>query len=457
MQILTNLPTFYCVVLRCLTATSAAIVLFFLSGLSPFGQPPLASRKPNIVLILADDMGYGDIGSNGVKDIRTPHLDRLAREGVRLTACYSNGPVCTPTRAALMTGRWQQRVGLEWAITPADQEAGLPVSETSLARMLKDAGYRTAQFGKWHLGAKPEFNPIGHGFDEFFGILGGNVDMNSHRNRLGTPDLYEKTAPVEQAGYLTDLITDRAIRYIEQNGPQSPFFLYVPYNAVHWPFQPPGNPADVRTQETWLSGTRNDYARMLERMDEGIGRIIQALDRGRLAKDTLVIFTNDNGGERLSRNAPFFHHKETVWEGGIRVPCLLRWPGQLPAGKTSEQVAITMDLTATILAATGTQPPVGRTPDGINLLPILTGRQPITPRTLFWRIDRQNRKQKAVRQGDWKYLWDGGIEMLFDLKRDPGEHNNLSYQQQQVVKEARARLEQWEKEMDRAAPGFRLK
>ncbi|MGH6631173.1 MAG: sulfatase-like hydrolase/transferase, partial [Burkholderiales bacterium] len=350
-------------------------------------------------------------------DIRTPHLDRLARQGVRLTNCYANGPVCTPTRAAFVTGRYQQRVGLEWALTVATKEPGLPVAETSIARMLKNDGYRTALFGKWHLGYQPEFGPNAHGFDEFFGILGGNVDQYSHKVINGEPDLYEQTQPIEKPGYLTELITDRAVAFVNSatGHARDPFFLYVAYNAVHWPFQPPNRPDAVRVRETWHDGTRQDYAQMLESVDAGIGRILQALDQQGLARETLVIFTNDNGGERLSRNEPLFNSKGTLWEGGIRVPCLLRWPGHLPAGKVSGQTAITMDLTATILAATNTKPE--RQLDGINLLPLLQGKQAPRERTFFWRIERTERRQKAVRQGKWKYVWDGdnSHELLFDL------------------------------------------
>jgi arylsulfatase A len=414
-----------------------------------------AQRRPNVVLMMADDMGYADIGSYGARDIRTPHLDRLAREGVRLTDFYSNGPVCTPTRAALMTGRYQQRVGLEWATVPTlHPDAGLPVSEPTVARMLKNNGYRTALFGKWHLGYKAEFNPVRHGFEEFFGLLGGNVDMNSHRNRFGSLDCYEGEKEVAKTGYLTDLITDRSVEFINQNA-RTPFFLYVPYNAVHWPFQPPGNAQDVRTPETWYDGTRADYARMLEAMDAGVGRILAALDKQGLARDTLVVFTNDNGGERLSDNAPLFHHKGTLWEGGIRVPCIVRWPARLPAGHTSKQAAISMDLTATILAATGTQPE--RQMEGVDLLPLLQrGAQP-TERTLFWRIDRADRKQKAVRHGHWKYVLDGTIDQLFDLARDPGERRDLSHERRDLVAELRAKIAAWEKDVDQTPPQFKVK
>lgn len=419
-------------------------------------QPSPTVRQPNVIFILSDDMGYADIGSYGAKDISTPNLDRLAREGVRLTNCYSNGPVCTPTRAGFVTGRYQQRVGLEWALVPADKDAGLPTSETSIARMLKGNGYQTALFGKWHLGFKPEFNPTAHGFDEFYGILGGNVDMYSHRNSAGTPDLYEKTQSVTREGYLTNQITERAITYINKHK-SDPFFMYVPYNAVHWPFQVPGTPNDVRNRETWFDGTRRDYKLMLEGMDQGVGQILTALDRENLTRDTLIIFTNDNGGERLSINAPLAHRKGTLWEGGIRVPCLARWTGHLPAGTVSDQPAITMDWTATILAATNTTPPAGRQLDGINLLPMLQGRATQVERTLFWRITRDERKQKAVRRGKWKLLRDGNIELLFDLEKDAGERHDVGYENQNVLKELRGLLAGWDAEMNRSNPPFSVK
>ena len=230
-------------------------LLLFISGASVANAQQAAGAtrgtKPNVVFILIDDMGYADIGSYGVKDIRTPHLDRLAREGVRLTNAYSNGPNCTPTRAALMTGRYQQRVGLEWAILVNQKEPGLPASETSIARMLKGNGYSTAMFGKWHLGYKPEFGPVAHGFDEFFGFLSGNIDYYAHRERNGEPDLYEGTRAVEKSGYMTDLITERSVGFIEKQQARQPFFLYVAYNAVHAPFQTPDNPTDIRTNAIW--------------------------------------------------------------------------------------------------------------------------------------------------------------------------------------------------------------
>jgi arylsulfatase A-like enzyme len=425
-------------------------------GLLTLFHPAAAARQPNVVVTLVDDMGFGDIGSYGVPDIRTPHLDRVAREGVRFTNLYANGPVCTPTRAAFITGRYQQRVGLEWAIQANQKEPGLPATEPSLARMLRDNGYATGMFGKWHLGFRPEFGPNAHGFDEFFGILGGNVDMYSHRNINGELDLYEQTTAVERAGYLTDQLTDRSIRFIERHT-SHPFFLYVAYNAVHLPFQPPGRPDDRRTRQTWQQGTRRDYAQMLESVDTNVGRILMALDQHKLTRETLLIFTNDNGGERLSRNAPFFHHKGTLWEGGIRVPGLVRWPGRIAAGSRSHEPAMTMDLTATILAATGTDSPADRPLDGRDLLPVLTGTARMPTRTFCWRIDRVDRKQKAARQGRWKYVLDGNIDLLFDIDKDPGERQDLSYQHPQVVGELKGALEAWEREVDRVPLPFRVK
>ena len=408
------------------------------------------SSRPNVVFILTDDMGYGDLGSYGATDISTPNLDRLAREGVRLTNSYSAGPVCTPTRVAFLTGRYQQRVGLEWASVGIG-DAGLAVSEISVARMLKNSGYVTGLFGKWHVGGTAEFGPNAHGFDEFFGFLGPNVDFYTHREvvpKPGVPDLFENTEPVEREGYLTHLITERSVRFIQRHD-GTPFFLFVSYNAPHWPFQPPDRRWEAQPEKR-LEGTRRDYVRMIESIDDGVGRILETLSAQGLSRNTLVIFTNDNGGERLSRNVPFFHHKATLWEGGIRVPCLIRWPGQLPSGKTSEQAVITMDLTATILAATGTVPPQGRSLDGMNILPILKGEKPLQERTFFWRIQEEGMVQKAVRRGRWKYVLDGieRLEMLFDLERDPGERYTLYYEHPQVVNELRNSLGTWEKEVN---------
>jgi arylsulfatase A len=417
------------------------------------------ARRPNIIFILVDDMGYADLSSFGSKDIRTPNIDRLAREGVKLTQCYSNGPVCTPTRAAFITGRYQQRVGLEWAIGPGLKDPGLPVEETSIARMLKNDGYATALMGKWHLGYKPEFSPNAHGFDEFFGILSGNVDHYSHKENNGEHDLREQDKETFVEGFLTDHLARRSVDFINRVGQQKekPFFLYLAFNSVHWPFQRPNRPDMVRTRETWFDGTRADYIEMMQNIDSAVGQVLEALARQGVAENTLVIFTSDNGGERLSDMGPYFNTKGTLWEGGIHVPGLARWPAALPKGKVSSQAAITMDWTATILAAAGVKPE--RALDGINLLPILQGKQAEQERTLYWRIDRAGFRQQAIRSGKWKLLTQPtsvGL-LLYDLERDPGERRNMFYEQQDKVRELRAKLTAWDKEMNESKPRFTVK
>ena len=433
--------------------------------------PARAAATPNVVLVLMDDLGYSDLGSYGAPDVRTPNIDRLAREGVRLTDAYANGAVCTPTRTALITGRYQQRVGLEWALTlarPADRELGLPALGTSLPALLKTNGYATGLVGKWHLGFKPEFGPMAHGFDEFYGFLGGAHDYytsGAGADGTGQSDLYENTTPVEPAGYLTDEITRRAVSFITRHA-DGRFFLEVAYNAVHWPFEPPDHPPPSKTERTSPSrlvqmpddsvpASRQDYVRMLERADQGVGEILAALGRRGLAKNTLVIFTNDNGGEWLSRNAPLYHRKGTLWEGGIRVPLILRWPAQLPAAKTSGQLAMTFDLTASILAATRTPLPEGYHADGIDLLPVLRGDSPVVERRLFWRINRPNRQQQAVRSGRWKLLVDGGQYLLFDLGDDPGERTDLAARHPDIVVALKGALADWEKDVDQGLRGPR--
>jgi arylsulfatase A-like enzyme len=427
-------------------------------------EPRQPASKPNVVLIITDDLGYGDLGSYGGTEAKTPNLDRLAREGVRLTDAYSNGANCSPTRAALITGRYQQRVSIEWPLTTdRDLERGLTVTGTSLPALLKKNGYATGLVGKWHLGFKPEFGPNAHGFDEFFGFLSAAVDYYSHRRGDGVHDLYENTTPAESAAYLTDEISRRAVSFVDRHA-RAPFFLEVAYNATHWPFQPPDRrPSDptavprpqatgdlrlLQGPEDPVPATRRDYARMLERVDEGVGAILASLERHGVTKNTLVIFTNDNGGEWLSRNAPLAHRKSTLWEGGIRVPLILRWPERLPRGKTSAQVAATMDVTASILAATGTPIPSGHRLDGIDILPALSGATPVVDRQLFWRVTRPEIQQKAVRSGRWKLLIDQKHYLLFDLSDDAGERRDLAAAHTDLVVKLRNLHAAWEKDVD---------
>jgi arylsulfatase A-like enzyme len=408
---------------------------------------PVARKRPNILLIVADDLGYGDLGCYGSREIRTPNLDRLAKEGVRLTDAYASACVCSPTRASLITGRYPQRDGFEWVIRYHEKGRGLAVSAASLPGRLRKAGYATGLFGKWHLGYKPEFAPNAHGFDEFFGFLAADLDYYSHRDALGDPGLYENTKLVRKKGYLTDLITERSLAFLKKNA-RRPFFLEVTYNAPHWPFQVPGKPDDIRTLKTYgpETGTRADYVRMVEHLDLSVGKLLAEVGKLGLENDTLVIFLSDNGGERLSDNSPLFHGKYSLWEGGIRVPCMLRLPGVIPARKVSSQPVIVMDLHATILAAARLAAPAGLPLDGEDVLPVLAGNKPGRTRSFFWRLHRPGELfgQKAVRRGKWKYIEDREMELLFDLEADSGERRNLAYRQPKVVEELRNALADWE-------------
>ncbi len=427
-----------------------------------------AQERPNIVLIVADDLGYGDLGSYGAPDIRTPNLDRLARDGVRLTQFYANAPVCTPTRAALLSGRYQQRVPLERPIdtnaaTPGTGlDIGLPATGRSLPQLLKNAGYATGLVGKWHLGFKPEFHPNRHGFDYFWGYLAGYVDWYAHVRGDGHADLWENAAATRHDGYLGHELTHRAVSFISEHSSR-PFFLEVAYGAPHWPFQSPHRASTAaRPNGSMLQQpadadppSRKDYAEIVEDLDADVGRILEALSARGLAEKTLVVFVSDNGGEWLSRNAPFFHRKDTVWEGGIRVPAIFRWTGTLPAGRTLSQVGITMDLSATFVALAGGSTTANRL-EGIDLLPILRGTAPPIERTLFWRVGPASGQPRAVRSGDWKLVLDGSKQLLFDVTRDPGERDDLAAQHSDRVRRLKEMLDAWEKDVaGTAAPAGR--
>lgn len=432
-----------------LTRGSVALLGLALAARTHAQPDARVTARPNVVLILMDDLGYGDLGSYGVSDAKTPHIDRLAREGVKLPEFYANGANCSPTRTGFITGRYQQRYGIEWPLgsVPGDSVRGLLPSEASLARLLKSAGYATGLIGKWHLGWKPEFHPNRHGFDEFWGFLGGFLDYYNNVGEFGRHDLFHNDRAARDSAYLTDEITARAKSFIEIHRAE-PFFLEVAYNATHWPFQRPGLAEHERARPDRLrDGTRAEYVAMLERADRGVGVILTALDELNLSRNTLVIFTSDNGGEWLSRNAPLFHRKSTLWEGGIRVPALLRWPVRLPAGIVSKQVGITMDLTASILAAAGSTPPASYQPEGIDLVPLLEGRR-VIERTLFWRMQGPGRIQRAMRRGRWKYMRDGAHEFLFDLEADVGERRDLAVAHAAMLPEFRKLLAAWEADVD---------
>lgn len=423
-------------------------------------------RPPNIVFILADDLGYGDVGCYGCPDIRTPAIDRLAREGVRFTSFYSNGPECTPTRTALMTGRYQQRApGMECAIglgnvgryDDAERLAsvgrlGLPPEQNILAAGLSEAGYATFACGKWHLGYDAPFSPRRHGFDRYFGPLGGAVDYFYHCEPDGTAMLYEDDRPISREGYLTDLITETAKDWVRDRPPGRPFFLYVAYTAPHTPIQSPGPKPPARcTEEVWNLGDRPTYAAMVESMDRGIEELLDVLRQEQLEQDTLVIFCSDNGATKLGRNAPYSGTKGGLFEGGIRVPCVVRWPEVLPPSSVTEQPALTMDLTRSILRAAGVPPSKLEELDGIDILRLIEDKAPFRHRTLFWRQRRGTLTWRAVRDGALKYIEREDdaqrVEYLFDLQDDPQESRNLRADRPDEAARLHVLLRRWEQDV----------
>ncbi|HET7463087.1 MAG TPA: sulfatase-like hydrolase/transferase [Longimicrobium sp.] len=400
-------------------------------------------RRPNVLLIMSDDLGYADLGITGRTDYRTPVLDQLAREGVQLSQFYTSAPVCTPTRVALMTGRYPARTpaGLYEPLT--DEPVGLDPDPPTLGTLMKRAGYDTALVGKWHLGTLPKYHPLRHGFDEFYGFLGPAADYASHMDTETRRNLFlDGTRPVETRGYLTDLFTERAVRIVSRRRSR-PFFLNLQYNAPHWPWQGPGDPPYPDSVSPSSGGSPETYARMVSSMDAGVARVLEALRRHGEEDDTLVVFTSDNGGERYSHMGPFSAGKMTLNEGGLRVPAMARWPGVIAEGSRTDQVAATMDLTATFAAVAGASTAGAAPMDGIDLTPALTGVRGAVPRELYWRIF-QRRKQKAMRAGDWKYLQTADGEFLYDLASDAGEKTDLKDRYPRVFRQLREKMAAWE-------------
>jgi arylsulfatase A-like enzyme len=446
-----NLPT------RTLLAIALSLTAAWLSRDPVEAQ---SKRRPNILVIVADDMGYADIGVHGSRDIPTPNIDRLARQGIRFTDAYVSGPYCSPTRAGLLTGRYQQRFGHEFNAGLGSQ-LGLPLSETTIADRLKAAGYRTALFGKWHLGMLEKFHPMQRGFETFFGFLGGGhsyLDVGT-----GRASIMDGTATATSIDYLTDALADRATAYIKQHASE-PFFLYLAFNAVHTP---------MHVTEKYLARfpniqdqQRRTYAAMLSAMDDGIGKTLATLREHNLEQDTLVIFFSDNGGPTMatttvngSSNAPLRGSKRTTWEGGIRVPFIIQWRDRLPAGRIDRRPIIQLDVLPTVLAAAGVEADKSAAFDGVNLLPFLTSKTQSSPHdTLYWRLGGM----MAIRRGNWKLVKsregafvdrDPGVlsdlagAELFNLADDIGETKNLAGTQSDKVKELGSAWQQWNKQL----------
>jgi arylsulfatase A-like enzyme len=408
-----------------LVSTTAASLV----GPAALAQAP--SRRPNIVFIVADDLGYADVSCYGRRDMVTPNIDRIAAQGVRFTQGYANSPVCSASRTAIMTGRYQLRlpVGLEEPISGSSKGIGLPPEHPTLPSLLKKLGYGTTLVGKWHLGAPPEFGPLKSGFDHFYGFRGGTVDYFLHTGRTGAPDFWEEDQRLDQAGYATTLFGDRAVRVIgDYARAGQPFLLSLHFSAPHWPWEGPDDPAEAermrgRDPIHWDGGSQETYRKIVAAMDDQIGRVLKVLEDNGIARDTIVIFTSDNGGERYSDTWPFTGKKQELLEGGLRIPAIISWPARIPAGRVSEQVTANMDWLPTLLAAAGAAPDPQYPPDGMNLLPHLAEGAPVIERKLFWRYKAL--WQRAARIGDWKYLKILNDTFLFNVVADPLERANL--------------------------------
>ena len=409
-----------------------------------------AARKPNIVVILADDLGYADLGFQGARDIPTPNLDRLCAAGVRFTNGYVSHPFCSPTRSGLMTGRYQQRYGHENnpRFDPGDDLAGLPVNQVTLPQVLSEAGYRTGIVGKWHLGAAPKFHPLRRGFQEQFGFIGGGHDYfraNGPGEKTEYLIPFERDGkPVEEKEYLTDALSREAVSFVERNAAR-PFFLYLAYNAPHTPQQVSDKYLDrfrgIQDEKRRL------YAAMISAADDGVGRLTAALRDLKLESDTLVFFLSDNGGPTAvngSSNAPLRGAKGQVYEGGIRVPFIARWPGRLPAGKLFQQPVSSLDIFPTAAALAGAKPPAAL--DGVNILPAVMGKAAPPHERLFWRTG--GGASFAVREGRYKLVRVGDqAPELYDLETDIGESKDIAGAKPELVKKLDAAREQWNRQL----------
>ena len=425
--------------------------------------------KPNIVFIMADDLGYGDLGCYGHDTNETPYIDALAAGGLRFTDFHSSGPMCTPTRAATLTGLYQQRFGEKFdaAISGVrDYKSGLPLEAVTIAERLKEVGYATGCFGKWHLGYTPAFFPTKQGFDEFVGLGSGDGDFFTHVDRSGRKDWWRNETPLEEEGYTTDLLTEHSVRFIEDHR-DKPFFLYVPHLAIHFPWQGPEDPPHRIPEKDYaddkwgvIPDRSNVYPHvkaMIESLDESVGKIVTALKRLGLEENTLIVFTSDNGGylhygggfENISSNGPLRGQKTNVYEGGHRVPTIVSWRGRIDPGTTT-QLGHSTDWFPTFLEVGGIEPATGET-DGVDLGPLLFNGESLPERDLYWRI----RDKYAVRSGPWKLANQQGKLELYNLDDDLGERKDLSQLMPERVEVLKKAWDQWNAEMNRSAEVYR--
>jgi arylsulfatase A-like enzyme len=483
------------------TRICRATLHLFLVVLLPFGfssdalARDQAGPPPNILLIVSDDQGYHDLGCYGSETVKTPHLDRLAAEGARLTNFYVTWPACTPSRGSLLTGRYPQRHGVydmirneapdygheydanEYAVT-FERIGGMDTREVLLPKLLRPAGYVSGIYGKWDLGVHQRYLPLARGFDDFYGFCNTGIDYFTHQ-RYGVPSMYRNNVPTteDKGTYCTDLFRREAVRFLkEQHNKKSPFLLYVPFNAPHnasnldpkirGAAQSPDRYkklyAELLSEAGYVDRQRYgapaqapnaalrrlEYAAAVTCMDDAIGRLLDLLDELKFADNTIVIFFSDNGGGGGSDNTPLRGGKAKMFEGGLRVPCIVRYPGYIPAGTTCDAFLTTLEIVPTLLRAAGVAPPEKIVLDGYDMMPVLAGDQP-SPRTeMFW----QRRGDKAARVGNWKWVETAAGSGLFDLTQDVGECKDLSRTQPEKLAELKQYFDRWRAEMDAAEP-----
>lgn len=431
-------PEKYPISRRDLLRSAAAGVVALALGIDTKGSSPVA-KPPNIVFILADDLGYADVACYGRLDLKTPNIDRLAAQGVKFLQAYANSAVCSATRVALITGRYQYRLrlGLEEPLA-GNREVGLDPAHPTLPSLLKKAGYSSTLVGKWHLGVPPKFGPLQSGYDHFYGFRGGAVDYFSHVGDDNVDDLWDDEVPIHHVGYMTELLGNRAVEVVNRYAKsRQPFMMSLHFNAPHWPWEAPGDEAESKRLAEpgsgglfdYDGGSQKTYRQMIEAMDRQVGRVSQALDANGLAENTIVIFTSDNGGERFADTWPFSGKKTELLEGGLRIPAVISWPASIRRGQTIDQVAISMDWFPTLLAAAGAEPDPAYPTDGLNLLPLLVGNAAPVPRKLYWRYKAN--AQRAIRDGDLKFLKILGNTFLFNVAEDPLERSNLKNRQKE--------------------------
>jgi arylsulfatase A-like enzyme len=409
--------------------------------------------RPNIVFILADDMGYADASCYGRRDFETPNIDSIALNGMRFLQGYANSAVCSATRTGLITGRYQYRlrVGLEEPILPGNPDVGLPPDHPTLPSLLKKTGYATALVGKWHLGILPKFGPLKSGYDRFYGFRGAAIDYFTHAGLDHKDDFWNNDTAIRDVGYATELFGNRAVDLINEfaRGGQ-PFFLSVHFNAPHFPWEDMDDEAESqRLRNAALThydgGTQRTYRRMIQAMDFQIGRVLQTLSANGITENTIVIFTSDNGGERFSDTWPFTGRKTELLEGGLRIPAIVSWPARVRKGVTNNQVAISMDWMPTLLAAAGARPDESSPFDGMNLMASLTADSTPVARKLFWRY--KNDLQQAHRDGDFKYLKIRNNTFLFNVADDPMERANLKERRKDVFERLIQQWSDWNAQM----------